>query len=431
MVGCSSGRGDGHHTPTDWSPTTFRNRTAIVVYLPTLLLALSQGMLVTIIPLFAADFGVTDTLIGLLVSAVAIGTLVMDVPAGALLQKLGMRRAMLIGSGTVAVTTALLAIPSLSFEASIALRLVAGIGTALWSISRHAYIAESIPVAERGKALSTFGGLQRLGTLGGPAIGGVLYGVVGVHWSFLASGIMSGIAFVVALILVRDVAAAVRRLSSRHRWLAVRRAVVDNRRDLSAAGAAQTFAQMIRAGRMLIIPLYGYSYLGLSEAQVGLILTVSSIFDVAMSIPAGITMDRLGRKASMVPSFAIMGTGVAFIPLVDGFWSLLVAASVIGLGNGFGAGSMMTLGADLAPPEATGEFLGLWRVIGDFGMVCGPLLVGIMADLLGIDGSAIALALVGYVAAFIILKLVRETRARPVLPPEPAAPSGADAQATE
>ena len=78
-------------------PATFRNRTAIVVYLPTLLLALSQGMLVTIIPLFAADFGVTDTLIGLLVSSVAIGTLLMDVPAGALLQKLGMRRAMLIG----------------------------------------------------------------------------------------------------------------------------------------------------------------------------------------------------------------------------------------------------------------------------------------------------------------------------------------------
>ncbi|HEV2529950.1 MAG TPA: MFS transporter [Thermomicrobiales bacterium] len=410
---------------------TFRNRTAIVVYLPTLLLALSQGMLVTIIPLFAADFGVTDTLIGVLVSAVAIGTLLMDVPAGALLQKLGMRRAMLIGSGTVAITTSLLAIPALGFEASIALRLVAGIGTALWSISRHAYIAESIPVAERGKALSTFGGLQRLGTLGGPALGGILYGALGVHWSFLASGIMSAIAFAVALVLVQDVAAAVKRMSSRHRWLTVRRAVVANRRDLAAAGAAQTFAQMIRTGRMLIIPLYGYSYLGLSEAQVGLILTVSSVFDVAMSIPAGITMDRLGRKASMVPSFAIMGTGVAFVPLADGFWPLLIASSVIGLGNGFGAGSMMTLGADLAPPGATGEFLGIWRVIGDFGMVCGPLLVGIMADLIGINGSSIALAFVGYIAAFIILKLVRETRAKPSPPPEPVAAPGTNARATE
>ena len=147
------------------------------------------------------------------------------------------------------MTTSLLAIPTLGFEASIGLRLIAGIGTALWSISRHAYIAESIPAAERGKALSTFGGLQRLGTLGGPALGGILYGV---FWRptgrFLASGILSGVAFVVALILVRDIAAAVKRLTSRHRWLTVRQAVVDNRRDLAAAGAAQTFAQMIRTG---------------------------------------------------------------------------------------------------------------------------------------------------------------------------------------
>ena len=92
---------------------------------------------------------------------------------------------------------------------------------------------------------------------------------------------------------------------------------------------------------------------------------------------------------------------------------------------------MMTLGADLAPPGATGEFLGLWRVIGDFGMVCGPLLVGIMADLLGINGSAIALAIVGYVAALIILRLVRETRARPDPAPDPVVPPDASARATK
>jgi MFS family permease len=382
-------------------------------------------MLVTIIPLFAADFGVTDTLIGLAVSAVALGTLTMDVPAGALLQRLGLRRAMLIGSGTVATTTCLIALPFVGFELTIALRILAGVGTALWGISRHAYLAQSIPVADRGKALSTFGGLQRLGTLGGPAIGGLLYGLVGVELSFLASGLLAGVAFVVAVLLIPDTTEAVKRMTASHRWLAVRRAVVDNRRDLAAAGVAQTFAQMIRAGRMLIIPLYGYSYLGLSEAQVGLVLTVSSLFDVIMSVPAGITMDRLGRKASMVPSFAIMGTGVAFIPLTDSFWTLLIAASVVGLGNGFGAGSMMTLGADLAPPGATGEFLGLWRVIGDFGMVCGPLLVGAMADALNITGSAIVLALVGYAAALVIVFLVRETGQRhrepiPEAPPDPA-----------
>ncbi len=398
------------HSPKE-SPT-LRNRVAIVVYLPTLLLAFGQGMLVTTIPLFAADFGVTSTLIALAVSAAALGTLFMDIPAGAFLQRIGLRRAMLIGSGTVAISTCLIAFPFVNYELTIALRIVAGIGTALWGISRHAYIAESIPVRERGKALSTFGGLQRLGTLGGPAVGGILIEILGARTSFLASGLMAAIAFGVAVALIPETA-TLRNLSTRHRWLTVRRTVVDNRRDLAAAAAAQTFAMMIRAGRMLLVPLYGYSYLGLSGGQVGAILTVASIFDVAMSIPAGLTMDRLGRKASMVPSFAIMGVGVALIPFAHSFWTLMAAAAVVGFGNGFGAGSMMTLGADLAPRGATGEFLGLWRVIGDVGQVTGPLVVGILADTLDIAGSAYALSAIGFGAALIIVFLVRETRSRP------------------
>lgn len=370
-------------------------------------------MLVTTIPLFASDFGVTSTLIALAVSAAAFGTLAMDIPAGAFLQRIGLRRAMLAGSGLVAVSTSLIALPIVGYEATIALRIVAGVGTALWGISRHAYIAESIPVAERGKALSMFGGLQRLGTLGGPAFGGILMGLTGARVSFLVSGLMAGIAFVVALALIPATAVAIRELTSRGRWLMVRRTVVDNRRDLAAAAAAQTFAQMIRAGRVFILPLYGYTYLGLSGAEVGVILTVSSVFDVAMSIPAGLTMDRFGRKASMVPSFAIMGVGVAFVPLTDNFWQLLIASAVVGFGNGFGAGSMMTLGADLAPRGATGEFLGLWRVIGDLGMVLGPLLVGVLADVLDIKGSAFALSMIGFLAAGIIVFLVRETRTAP------------------
>ncbi len=382
-------------------------------------------MLVTTIPLFAADFGVTSTLIALAVSAAALGTLFMDIPAGAFLQRIGLRRAMLVGSGTVAVSTCLIAFPFVDYELTIALRVVAGIGTALWGISRHAYIAESIPVSERGKALSTFGGLQRLGTLGGPAVGGILIEVLGARPSFLASGLMAAIAFGVAFALIPETA-SIRNLSTRHRWLTVRRTVVDNRRDLAAAAAAQTFAMMIRAGRMLLVPLYGYTYLDLSGGQVGAILTVASIFDVAMSIPAGMTMDRLGRKASMVPSFAIMGVGVALIPLAHGFWGLMAASALVGFGNGFGAGSMMTLGADLAPRGATGEFLGLWRVIGDIGQVTGPLVVGILADTLDITGSAYALSAIGFGAALIIMFLVRETRIIPAEPsPEPASrPSG-------
>jgi MFS family permease len=132
-------------------------------------------------------------------------------------------------------------------------------------------------------------------------------------------------------------------------------------------------------------------------------------------------MDRFGRKVASVPSFGIMAAGMLFIPFAGGFLGLLVAAVIIGFGNGIGSGSMMTLGADLAPPDAIGEFLGVWRFIGDVGSAGGPLVVGIVADALGLTATALALSGIGLAAAVILSVLVRETLQAPEPVPEPAA----------
>jgi MFS family permease len=185
-------------------------------------------------------------------------------------------------------------------------------------------------------------------------------------------------------------------------------------RDLSAAGVAQIFAQMVRTGRLLIIPLFAANELGLGAAQIGLIMSISSVIEVVMFFPAGVLMDRFGRKTASVPCFAIMAIGMALIPLTSGFVGLLLVSCFIGVGNGLGSGSMMTLGADLAPPEATGEFLGIWRLIGDSGGFLGPIVVGVVAGLLSLQGSAWALSVVGVLAALSLALLVRETRVVPV-----------------
>jgi MFS family permease len=198
--------------------------------------------------------------------------------------------------------------------------------------------------------------------------------------------------------------------SARSRWGLVRKTLREHSGDMVAASIAQLFAQMIRTGRQLLVPLYGATQLGLSLGQVGLILTVSSLIDVSMFFPAGIIMDRFGRKFASVPSFAIMAIGIGLVPFATSFYTLMAVGVVIGLGNGLGSGSMMTLGADLAPPKATGEFLGIWRLIGDIGGVVGPLTVGIVGHTLGLRGSAIFLMMAGLLSSAILLTLVKETR---------------------
>ena len=82
---------------------------------------------------------------------------------------------------------------------------------------------------------------------------------------------------------------------------------------------------------------------------------------------------------------------------------------VVSSGNGIGSGTMMTLGADLAPKDARGEFLGVWRLIGDAGGAGGPLAVGAVAEAFGLRVAACTMAGVGVVAVLILALYVRET----------------------
>jgi MFS family permease len=393
-----------------------RSELALAVYLPTALLAMGQGLLLATLPFYATELGVGLTMVSVIVSAAAIGTLLTDVPAGALLCRIGLRRAMLIGSALVVVGTISLALP-LSPASVVSFRLLAGIGTAMWGLSRHAFITQNADKASRGRSIAVFGGINRIGMFAGPAVGGLVATATSTSASFLVAGVMGLLAFTAAVAFIpqEQESGPKPRGSGRKRWDLVRHTLRTNSGDLTAAAVAQLFAQMIRQGRQLLIPLVGATTLGLNPAQVGLVMTASAVLDMSMFIPAGVLMDRYGRKFAAVPSFALMAVGIGMVPFAGNFVGLLIAALVIGLGNGLGSGTMMTLGADLAPEGATGEFLGIWRLIGDVGMVAGPLAVGLIASWVGLDGSAIVLMCAGFLSSAILFFLVKETRVEPVV----------------
>lgn len=394
------------------------------VYVPTLLLSVGQGILVPTLPLYAQDFGVNFSLVSLAVAAAGLGTLVCDVPAGMMLERFGRKPVMVVG--TLALALATLALVFLRYyPALVALRFLAGAGTAMWNISRMAYLTDTVPLRDRGRALSTFGGVSRIGTFVGPALGGVLGTILGLAAPFYAAAATAALAAIISIIFIAESRQPVGAIHPHTRWSVVGGLVREHWRELGTAGSAQVFAQMIRAGRQIIVPLYGANVLGLNVGQIGSIVSISSAVDMSLFIPAGMLMDKLGRKFASVPSFLVMAAGMAMVPFASTYLGLLAATSVMGFGNGIGSGTMMTLGADLAPRQATGEFLGVWRLIGDVGSSGGPLVVGAIADLVGLAVGAFSLAGVGVLAASTLLLFVRETLHNPAAAAgKPSAPPG-------
>ncbi|MBN1401000.1 MAG: MFS transporter [Anaerolineae bacterium] len=376
-------------------------------YLPSLILSVSWGLLTPVLPLYAKELNASYALVGLVLAGEAIGMLLGDVPAGVLMRRFGQKETMLIGSALAALATAALFLAG-GVPAAVVLRIIAGFGRALFTVSRHAYVAGVASVGRRGRAIALFGGLMRIGSFLGPLAGGVIAAGQGLRSIFLVFGAANLAALAAMAVFVR--AASEERAASGlggHGALLVA-ALKERYRVLIASGGGQLLAQMIRAGRPAIIPLYAADVLGLDVTAIGAIVSLGSAVDMSLFYPAGWIMDRLGRKYAIVPSFLIQAVGMCLVPFTGTFWGLLAAEMVIGFGNGLGAGCMMTLGADLAPKHARGEFLGIWRLIGDVGHMGGPMLVGQVADLVTLPTAAWAIAGAGLGAALVFWRLVPE-----------------------
>ncbi len=386
-------------------------------YIPAFVVFLGSALLTPVLPLYAHSFGVSYVWVGALLSAQALGMLLADVPSGLVLRRLGQRRAMVFGIAAVGLTTLGLS-QTRSIYGALLYRLASGFGVALFGVSRHAYATQFTKLQNRGRALALLGGLMRVGRLLGPAAGGAIADAAGLRAALLLSALLTFPAVLSVLLFaptrrtqrsdLPDDRRERQQLLNAHGsiWQLVRRQAA----VLIPAGMGQVFAQMIRSGRSAVIPLYASEVLGLGVQRIGLLLSIAAALEVLMSLPAGWLMDHRGRKYALVPSFALQAVGMACVPLTSTFASLLGCVGLVGLGNGLSSGGMMTLGSDLAPPGRQGEFLGLWRLIGDMGGTIGPTAVGTVAESFALPYACLTMAGAGLMAALIFGIFLPETR---------------------
>ena len=147
-----------------------------------------------------------------------------------------------------------------------------------------------------------------------------------------------------------------------------------------------------------VIPLWA-DHLALEPSVASLIYGLAGGIDMLVFYPAGKVMDQKGRRWVAVPSMLIMGVALLLTPFTHGAPTLLLAAAVIGFGNGIGSGMLMTLGADHSPRPGRAHFLGVWRLMADIGASCGPALLSLLAATLSLGAGIAVTGLIAFAAA--------------------------------
>jgi MFS family permease len=386
---------------SDPSPDFSLWRIALPAFGPSLLFGIGEGAILPVIPLTARDLGASVPTAALVVTLIGIGSLVSNIPASLITMHRGERWAIVAAAVWGALAMALCAGTEHLGLFALGCFMV-GMSQAVFSLARQSYLTEAVPVAYRARALSTLGGSMRIGMFLGPFISAAV-----IHYFGLAGAYGVGIA---AMAVAAAVAARMPDLKHRPAGTdpaaglpkppapTLRSIVLDHRHVFATLGLGVVLVSAVRATRQAVIPLWA-DHLGLAPSVASLIYGLSGGIDMLVFYPAGKVMDIKGRRWVAVPSMLLMGAALLLTPFTHGAVTLLLAAALIGFGNGIGSGMVMTLGADHSPAHGRAHFLGVWRLMSDIGASCGPALLSAMAATLSLGAGIAFTGLLAFAAA--------------------------------
>lgn len=368
------------------------------------LVILGVSIISPVLPEYALSFSISVALIGWAVSAFALARMLMDVPAGFLGDRFNRKSTMIAG---------LILIIMASFGAGMApnylllivARIIEGAGSALYITSATTWVAQVSVGESRGRYMSLYSGLIFGGTAFGPAIGGFAaahYGLRSPFFIYAAFAVMG----LLATIPLKEPA----KEPSEGKRPAIQlkdvpRALTNGAFLLVNFSVFALF--FLRIGvRSTLVPLYSSLNLGLSEDKIGLALTVAAVGTALLAFPSGWLSDKVGRKIPIMSCLILSAASVLLVPLQNSFGGLLMIMAFYGIATGL-QGSIAAWPADIAPKDKLGTFMGVYRVIGDTGMVIGPIAVTYIAEYSGPSRISIvpfiAPAILCFVAAIFII----------------------------
>jgi len=347
---------------------------------------MTWGLVIPVLPVYADDLGAGAADLGAVVAAFGLGRLLMDLPAGMLAQRVDQRRLLVVAVLAVAVATLLTGAVT-SVGQLVAARFVTGLAGGVAITTGQALLTHSDPdrLARTMGALQTY---QLAGGALGPVIGGLLVGI-DARLPFAVGG---------AVLLVLAVLGAVRRVP---RWQPVTYPPVPNGApaprlwtaglvSVSVVGFSIFFVRF--GGQQYLFPVLAYERAGLTPAQLGLAIAVTTIASLALVGVAAKLTDRWGRRRVVVLSTALLGVvtlgflGSASAPV---FLAALVLTGVATAFTGPATGAYL---ADAVAPQKRGMAVGVYRTCGDAATLVGPLVLGWM---LAADADAAAVVLLG------------------------------------
>lgn len=355
---------------------TIWNSAFISLIIIALFQSMGQMMINTLIPLYAYDLGAAAQVVGVVTGAFAISALLVRPFAGPAFDAFSKKKILFASLVVIAIAMFLYSI-STSIPMIFASRLLHGLGMACAGPIALALAGESLPASKVNFGLSIFSLSFAVSQAAGPAFALWVQGAVGFEWTFRISAASIVVACFLSLLVKEDDP-----LLREKYQLKLSRIIA--KESLLPAGL----------NVLLVIPFscinaFVVIYGNLSGVEgMGWFFTVYALCLLATRPVFGRFADKFGVGKTIPLGLLFFAVSLVMIWFSSSLQGFIAAALVGAFGYGAVSPLLQSLSIQCAPLDARGAASNTYYIGLDFGYLLGPVLGGVVVDVLCSCGFA-------------------------------------------
>lgn len=339
------------------------------------------------------DLGFSTAALGLAAAAFFATAAATSFGFGRFTERLGPVRSMQLSSLLSALVLLAIAVLAQSFGLLLVLLAAGGVSNGLAQPAANLYVARVVTSERQGLAFAVKQSAIPIATLAGGLAVPLLGLTVGWRWAFVAGAVLAAVGAILVGGAVGERPAPGRQPAAR-RSPAARAALIPLSIGIglgaAAAGALGTF-----------FVTTGVEF-GLGRGFAGVVAAVGGLVCVCVRLLMGLRADRLGGGHLRTVAAMLALGAIAFAVIATGNPILLLLATPVAFGAGWGWPGLFNLAIVLANPDAPGAATGITQTGTYLGAMAGPLAFGWLAEQAGFSAAWAAAALAALAAAVAI-----------------------------
>lgn len=347
---------------------------------------LGYGIVVPLLPIYADQLGASALEIGFTNAGFSLMVLISLPFMGRLSDRFG--RKIFICLGLTIMTMASLAfIWAQNPTQLILVRVFQGIGASMQLPIAMAYLGDITPKGEEGKWTGHFSAILFSGMSLGPLLGGALTDLFSVNTTFQVMAALCFIGLIATLLFLPEVKERVVAKENGSAFEGLRKS-----RIFKGVFAFRMAIGFSMACTMTFLPLFGSHNLGLSVFLIGVLIASRTPLALLQSY-TGMLADRYSRRGLVVIGSLSAIIFIALMPVASGFWPLLIMYALMFVGVAFAMPAATAYVVEEGRVFGMGASMALFMMAMQVGHGVGPILLGGIADFMGIESAFYAAAI--------------------------------------